>query len=165
MKKLLSLILVLGMVSLASAGLYTLSLDGQVITAARGEQVSFDILSAQELPPFSGGQWLVVTDAGSLSFTPVIGTVIGDNVGGSRYTADKDGKYGSFFNLSLAPLPAGAVGISCVLTVANAGVVELYAPAGESGDTGPLLSSFTVVPEPASMLLLGLGGLFLRRRK
>lgn len=164
MKKLLTLILVLGLVPMANAGLYTLSLDGQVITAAPGDEISFDILNAEQLGVFTGSQWLLVTNAGTLVFTPKIGTVIGDNIGGAPYEVAMDGKFGSFFNLSLNPLPAGNVGISVVLKVEGPGVVELYNPKGEFGPAGEVLSSFAIVPEPATMLLLGLGGLFLRRK-
>ena len=165
MKKWAVLVLVLAAASAASAGLLTLSLDGQEITAAPGDEIHFDIINAQQLGSFKGTPWLLVSDAGTLVCTPKLGEVEGDNIGGVPYQVSMDGKYGTFVNRTLSPLPAGNVGVSVVLQVVQAGVVELYEPPlGSSGSAGSMTSSIRIIPEPSAMALLALGGLLLRRK-
>ncbi len=165
MKKWAALVLVLAAASAASAGLLTLSLDGQEITAAPGDEIHFDILNTRQFNPFTGSFWLLVSDAGTLVCTPKLGAVDGDNINGVPYQVSMDGKYGTFYNTaSLNPLPAGSVGVSVVLQVVQAGVVELYEPQGGSGSPGSMTSSIRIIPEPSAIVLLGLGGLFLRRK-
>lgn len=164
MKKWAALVLVLAAASAASAGLLTLSLDGQEITAAPGDEIHFDIINARQLGPFEGSLWLLVSDAGTLVCTPKIGTVAGDNINGVPYQVSMDGKYGTFYNTTMNTLPAGSVGVSVVLQVVQAGVVELYEPKGESGPAGSMTSSIRIIPEPSAIALLALGGLLLRRK-
>ena len=165
MKKWAVLVLILAAASAASAGLLTLSLDGQEITAAPGDEIHFDIINARQLGPFEGSLWLLVSDAGTLVCTPKIGAVDGDNINGVPYHLPMDGKYGTFYNTTMNTLPAGNVGVSVVLQVVQAGVVELYEPpAGDSGSAGSMTSSIRITPEPSAMALLALGGLLLRRK-
>lgn len=164
MKKWAVLVLVLAAASAASAGLLTLSLDGQEITAAPGDEIHFDIINAQQFKPFTGSFWLLVSDAGTLVCTSNLGAVDGDNINGVPYQVSKDGKYGTFYNTTMNTLPAGSVGVSVVLQVERAGVVELYEPTGGSGPAGSMTSSIRIIPEPSAMALLALGGLLLRRK-
>ncbi|HOT71842.1 MAG TPA: PEP-CTERM sorting domain-containing protein [Anaerohalosphaeraceae bacterium] len=165
MKKWAVLVLVLAAASAASAGLLTLSLDGQEITAARGDEIHFDILNTKPFAFLDGSYWLLVSNAGTLICAPKIGTVVGNNINGVPYQVSMDGKYGTFINtVSVNPLPAGSVGVSVVLQVERAGVIELYEPKGGSGSAGSMTSFITIIPEPSAMALLALGGLLLRRK-
>lgn len=164
MKKWAVLVLVLAAASAASAGLLTLSLDGQEITAAPGDEIHFDIINTKPFVFLDGSFWLLVSDAGTLVCTPKIGTVAGDNINGVPYHVSMDGKYGTFVNTTMDPLPAGNVGVSVVLQVERAGVIELYEPKGESGPAGSMTSFIRIIPEPSAMALLALGGLLLRRK-
>lgn len=144
MKKLLAIVLVLGLASFASAAL-SLKLDGAnlQILAAGGEADQYFILEGA----VSGG-----TMAGNLSGDV---TFFGPNALGSG-TAGIEGFLGT-------PLTAvNGMNAGPVVTAINygGGVANLY----QTWETGEkvLLDS---VPEPITMTLLGLGGLVALRRR
>ena len=186
MKKLLVLTLVLGMASMASAGLVITS-DGTSVLDPTGAtaptSVDLGIASDADMLAFSTVAWaLVVNDsAGSLSggdpitILSVSNTVIGDTTNPSLTVPDGlSGYFGSIFvGFVTSPVPAQSLYEAFVFTCDAAdveAVIQLYSLVDLGGDQyelGQMLDSVTIqqVPEPMTMALLGLGGLFLRRRK
>jgi len=164
MKKLLVLMLVFGVSSLASAGLI-LTANGADVDVVDAQSVAVTVESTAGITGF----WITIgVEGGTLSgvpnypetwmFAPF--TVAQDNV-----SVEVTG--GDFFP------KAGPLRVLDGITVtrtADQAVVTLVA-AGPTNiaegvfDAGEVFDSFTIVPEPMSMVLLGLGGLFLRRRK
>ena len=174
MKKLLILSLVLGIASLANAGL-SLTVDGVAaggeITIAPSDNIMLGIVSDVQGQTGDTGQYdalLVITDLALGSWTGVIQlgpAAIPDAFG----VIDPDGD-----DPSLA-LFVNSDGIPTTLADAGLGAEFEFHCEGE-GDVVVLLVDLVTgeeiplmihqeVPEPATMGLLALGGLFLRRRK
>lgn len=161
MKKLMVLALVLGMASLATAAL---SLSASSDRVNPGEEFTIYVMGTVDELPASGG--LDGAIEGPMKWNSY---GLSDKVG-VGVVADSWDAFGTLdFNIGKggAPLPETADGAWVVATyVAGA--------AGESYDFYLQDSSFTtipaslltvtVIPEPVTMALLGLGGLFLRRR-
>jgi hypothetical protein len=158
MKKLLVLMLVLGVSSLASAGL-TLKIHDNM-------DGSFDIMSTA----FAGGDDVyfaavsadIETTGGAIDGGPVASFVMDKAVTDGFMPVPADGVWGYFGDPFGAPAAGGnwARGIQARIGA----VVDLYIVAAD-WSSAELVDTVTLVPEPMSMLLLGLGGLFLRRRK
>ena len=195
MKKLLILVLVLGMTSMANAGLiFTVNGEeqGPEITIGPSDIIELDLeLSA-------GSNIMGYAISYSIEGYADLAELITDGATGSYpgitepmtdiefpWGSDLDGKVnndpppsdyveitaGNFFNPSDGPLTLmEELYLHCldcgdvVLTIAAYGnsVID-----GQTIPGGTTLHTLTIhqVPEPATMLLLGLGGLFLRRRK
>jgi hypothetical protein len=172
MKKLLVLTLVLGIASLASASI-TLVTDYDGSDLNPGDTINFALVSSA-LGPFQGDTWAVATDAGTVAITPIAiasltNTVVGDIENNSTILnpAGTVGLWGTtLWSNFAASFPGGEV-YTGVLTVAASGTISVYAPIAE--DTAFPEASTTVavkvIPEPATMALLGLGALVLRRKK
>lgn len=159
MKKLLVVMLVLGLASAANAALSLGQLAGEL---AIGE--SADVMVGSDA---DGGYalWLEIPDLSVATYT-VDFTAAGNPNGDSAI--NEYAGYDGWFEVIVASLNPSApivAGDHVVATVTGVAVGEtalnLYA------DDGATLLGSTpiVVPEPMTIALLGLGGLFLRRRR
>ena len=182
MKKLLVLMLVLGLASVANATLQ-ISINGDKepidseITIMVSDHLELDIWTDAMIGPYQSMTWMLVcyTTCGDISGgVPLIDAM---KVNGLT-TAFPDvippdgeeGVWGLVLNVSMLPIEAGTVlADSFDFHCLGEGdcVIELWdAPDGLPASI--LYDSVTIhqiIPEPASMLLLGLGGLLLRRRR
>jgi hypothetical protein len=163
MKKLMILALVVGMASLASAGLsLDIAVPGQVSAASDGADAYVGWITwSSELAVVSHG---LTAGAGSLAWAddysvnnggdlgqPSIGSVYVINFGPGSVTGDLVA--GSHYTVEFAGVQFGAIDNGL-------GRVDLI-----SEDLSTIIATTYVTPEPMTMALLGLGGLFLRRRK
>ncbi len=170
MKKLLSLILVLGMVSLAGAGLRSLQREGEnAVSVVSDDSGAYNVLLAYSPS-------LVAT----LELTPM--AAAGDKSYIKDYDLQNMGDYdlpelgvAHVWEINIASSQAGVLqpGAGCVATFDGVklgdvdmglGRIDLLDSNALDDGTLEILGSAFVIPEPASMLLLGLGGLFLRRK-
>jgi hypothetical protein len=165
MRKLFLLFLVLGLASAANATI--IKVDG-----LEGESFEVDVQATITVVSEDTSSWLgylIIEEggAGSLENVAVLDAA-GDLGAAAPYT---EAGWGTGFELSASMGPAGDPPIA-------AGTQFSLNYVGEVGDTAtislfvdpefttPVASvNITVVPEPMTIILLGLGGLFLRRRR
>ena len=160
MKKLFVLTLVLGLASGATAAITLANKPAEPINV--GETVTIGVQNSQN-GAYSG--WLFVTDSSVADYENVAFTSAGDPSGASTLTEYPE--YPGWIEFTVASIPpiqvAAGEHIQVELIGAAEGTMrlEVYDTSGEV-----LLDSaeVTVVPEPMTIALLGLGGLFLRRR-
>lgn len=165
MKKLMVLVLVLGLASAADAVL--IQVDGQIgETFEVQDKAIITVVSENDLNWLG---YLIVEDGGlGVLSNPVSTTLAGDPAlsGATPYT---ETGWGEGYEITVAGSASSPVGV---------GPQFSFDFAGTLGDTAkisifldpqyniPAASvGVSVVPEPTTILLLGLGGLFLRRRK
>jgi hypothetical protein len=189
MKKLLVLVLVLSMASVASATLQ-ISIDGDPnpidteIYLDESDTLILDIWTNADIGPFGGEDWMLVCDAQlatiSGGVTTVIADVANDILGlapgaeGVLPPAGQEGIAGFLANLGFDTVPAGTKLVDDIEFHCEVGdppndvVVSLYhMVSGQVPGPGDLLDQVVIhqIPEPMTMLLLGLGGVGLLRRR
>jgi hypothetical protein len=162
MKKLLVLALVLGMATLANATLtngLTLNVTGTAVTVTGTSTTDWDlvVISNKTLSPLDASA-LNMSVAPSMSglmagFSDLVAGCADDL---SAYTS------GAVWTITSASGETYKTGTYLTLT-STAGATVTLAQFDEG--TTHLVGMQTIVPEPMTMALLGLGGLFLRRRK
>jgi hypothetical protein len=185
MKKLLILMLVLGLASVASAGLQ-ISVGGDKEPASSqifvcpSDHLVLDIWTDARIAPGIGevaGYALVCQSAdatisgGASQYPTDPGITIGDGAAGVGFPVaqGEDGVWGMIALAVIPEIPPGAVIFDLIDFHCEWGpnevIVNLYSTA--DWVNANLEDTITIhqIPEPASMLLLGLGGLLLRRRK
>jgi hypothetical protein len=163
MKKLLTLILVLGLVPMATAGL-SLNVDpaaksiAVVFDPADGAMIGYD-LRVEIVPGVLLGDAVLGAKGNWMTKPAIVSTTESD----IRITAGAFPAFG--FNglaemdtiLAISYMPTS---IPYTVNLYNASAVQI----GDVSLPKGLIQS-VVIPEPMSLALLGLGGLFLRRRK
>ncbi|MCK5173317.1 MAG: PEP-CTERM sorting domain-containing protein [Planctomycetes bacterium] len=179
MKKLVMLTLVLSMASLATAGL-EISVNGQELSGGSVTSATLGIYTADGFGAFTAGNLALIavddtmgTIDGTGYTSPVAFNLVGqvEDFASVANPAGSTGVFGGFF--SAAAQPAGQVLYDNIIWNALADgdtTIELWEITDTGGDNwvlSALLDSVVLnqVPEPMTMALLGLGGLFLRRRK
>jgi hypothetical protein len=165
MRKILVLFLVLGMASAVNATLITV--DG-----LEGESFEVDVQTTITVVSEDASSWLgyiIVEEGGAgLLENTVVLDAAGDLGAASAYT---EAGWGTGFELSASMGPTGVPALAAgsqfsfdyVGAVGDTATISVFV---DPEYTTPVASvNVTVVPEPMTVILLGLGGLFLRRRR
>ena len=165
MKKMLVLFLVLGLTSAVNATL--IKVDDQ-----EGESFEVDLTTTITVVSEDASSWLgyiIVEEGGAGSLeNAVILDAAGDLGAATAYT---EAGWGTGFEFSASMGPAGDPAIAAgsqfsfdyIGAVGDTATISVFA---DPEYTTPVASvNVTVVPEPMTVILLGLGGLFLRRRR
>jgi hypothetical protein len=165
MKKLLIFTLVLGMASSANALIVQLGAGGVTNGDALDMETTLstiEVVSDTDALPYIVGIFapdVSMLNIDSISMLPSAGT--------DAYVDDFGDAFGAGTRLYVIgavdlspPLDSIVRGLHFNVNTTGLGQVQLLT---EGLDT--VLDTITVIPEPATMLLIGLGGLFLRRRR
>jgi len=165
MRKLLVLILVLGLASAANAMLIT-------VDEQEGDSFEVNIKSTITVVSEDASSWLgyiIIEEGGAGSLENAVKLDAAGDIG--AFSAYTEAGWGTGFELTASMSPAGVPALA-------AGSQFSFDYLGSIGDTAtislfldpefttPVASvNVTVVPEPMTVLLLSLGALFLRRRR
>jgi hypothetical protein len=143
-------------VSSIAPGTYTLSLTNNAEIASGSNE----------------GYFLLVTDVANLidaSAATVLNEdlfIMDDAAGlGQAVPPGTNGPIGGVFDFNAA-YPIGTILFGAIsLTASVPGSVQVWAVDDDGVTIGQMMDSVTITPEPATLALLGLGGLLLRKRK
>jgi hypothetical protein len=172
MKKLLVLMLVLGMASLANAGLV---LNPTSIIVDEGLSAPVAISTDAAISSGVGEQYLLLVGPAGISITADVATAISGDCfimnaadAGVAGPGGQDGVYGGVFNFGATYVAGSTIFDGITVTGLTAGqyVATLYNVDFDgvtiTGTAGEI--AVTVTPEPATLAILGLGALLLRRK-
>jgi hypothetical protein len=164
MRKLVVLMLVLGMASLASADFVTGLQVSPAQVTAWGDTLLVSVTATFGPTDAPATVWLGIEGTGDGVFS---NAALGSAAGTGAVLSD--GGYGAAYLTTSYPAPAtpGSWSNGNIFTVtlkANGPgtVLNLY---GADGTTLVASKEVTLTPEPATLAILGLGGLLLRRKK
>ena len=165
MKKILVLFLVLGMASAANAML--IKVDDQ-----EGDSFEVNIKSTITVVSEDASSWLgylIIEEGGAGSLENVVILDAAGDIGAASAYSEAGWGTGYELSASMSPtgVPATAAGsqfsFDYVGSVGDIATISLFT---DPEYTTPAASvNVTVVPEPMTIVLLGLGALFLRRRR
>ena len=165
MRKLLVLFLVLGLASAANAMLIT-------VDELQGDSFEVDITSTITVVSEDASSWLgyiIVEDGGAGSLENAVTLDAAGDIG--AFTAYTEPGWGTGFELTASMSPTGVPPLAAgsqfsfdyIGSVGDIATISLFL---DPEYTTPVASvNVTVVPEPMTVVLLGLGALFLRRRR
>ena len=165
MRKLLVLILVLGISSAANALIVQVNDQVGEVVVAPGEAAVVTVVADD------ASSWLgyLIVDAGGLGAVSnaVAEAAAGDLAAAVEYPDEPE--WGLGYELTAAASPTGVIAEGTQFTVSYSYEGDLIQPTTISLFVDPdydnPAAGVTIVPEPITVALLGLGGLFIRRRK
>lgn len=185
MKKLLMLMLVLGFATAANAAVLDIGLfwfDGtnyldEAPATVLGTTITVNVIGDKTVKGTNGIDFGEGTSTGTLSLgswqvattTGTDGTLTGNDIIDASYTSTAAATAGTVlytFDYAVAAGVSGGGTVQAMMQTGDKFTNGLTAYLWEgTGAHSTVLSDLTIVPEPMTIALLGLGGLFLRRRK